>query len=103
MTRTRGTDGSFVASVGLTDGDLVEMYRYVALARAWAEPPHPAMVVMHGLSGSGKTTVSDAITAPLGALRVRTDVERKRLRGHATTVAPLCASRRNSLSVNCTP
>jgi hypothetical protein len=60
-----------------------ECREYVALARAWAEPPHPAMVAMHGLSGSGKTTVSDAITAPLGALRVRTDVERKRMHGLA--------------------
>ncbi len=64
-----------------------ECREYVALARAWAEPPHPAMVVMHGLSGSGKTTVSDAITAPLGALRVRTDVERKRLHGLAATAS----------------
>jgi hypothetical protein len=64
-----------------------ECREYVALARAWAEPPHPAMVVMHGLSGSGKTTVSDAITAPLGALRVRTDVERKRQHGLAATAA----------------
>jgi aminoglycoside phosphotransferase family enzyme/predicted kinase len=64
-----------------------ECREYVALARAWAAPPHPAMVAMHGLSGSGKTTVSDAITAPLGALRVRTDVERKRLHGLAPTAA----------------
>jgi len=64
-----------------------ECREYVALARAWAEPPHPAMVAMHGLSGSGKTTVSDAITAPLGALRVRTDVERKRLHGLAVTAS----------------
>ncbi len=64
-----------------------ECREYVALARAWAAPPHPAMVAMHGLSGSGKTTVSDAITAPLGALRVRTDVERKRLHGLAATAA----------------
>ncbi len=60
-----------------------ECREYVALARSWAEPPHPAMVAMHGLSGSGKTTVSDGITAPLGALRVRTDVERKRMHGLA--------------------
>ena len=62
-----------------------ECREYVALARAWAEPPHPAMVAMHGLSGSGKTTVSDGITAPLGALRVRSDIERKRMHGLAAT------------------
>jgi hypothetical protein len=62
-----------------------ECREYVALARAWAEPPHPAMVAMHGLSGSGKTTLSEGITAPLGALRVRTDIERKRMHGLAAT------------------
>lgn len=71
-----GAEGAMLAT---------ECREYVALARAWAEPPHPAMVVMHGLSGSGKTTVSDAITAPLGALRVRTDIERKRIHGLAAT------------------
>jgi hypothetical protein len=64
-----------------------ECREYVALARTWAAPPRPAMVVMHGLSGSGKTTVSEAITAPLGALRVRTDIERKRLHGLAATAS----------------
>jgi len=37
MTETRGTDGSLAASVGLSDADLVEMYRNVALARALDE------------------------------------------------------------------
>ena len=34
MTGTGRSDGSLAASVGLTDADLVEMYRLVALARA---------------------------------------------------------------------
>ena len=37
MTETRGAVSDLAASVGLTDGDLVEMYRYVALARALDE------------------------------------------------------------------
>ena len=37
MTETRGKDGDLAASVGLSDADLVEMYRYVALARALDE------------------------------------------------------------------
>jgi uncharacterized protein len=36
---------------------------------------------MHGLSGSGKTTVSQTIVDSLGAVRLRSDVERKRLHG----------------------
>ena len=38
---------------------------------------------MHGLSGSGKTTLSDRLLPLIPALRVRSDVERKRLFGLA--------------------
>jgi predicted kinase len=38
---------------------------------------------MHGLSGSGKSTVSLAMIERLGAVRVRSDVERKRMHGLA--------------------
>ena len=36
---------------------------------------------MHGLSASGKSRLSKALATRLGALRVRSDVERKRLAG----------------------
>ena len=39
----------------------------------------PAIILMHGLSGSGKTWVSQALLERLGAVRLRSDVERKRL------------------------
>jgi len=38
---------------------------------------------MHGLSGSGKSRLSQVLAAALGAVRVRSDVERKRLAGLA--------------------
>jgi len=41
---------------------------------------------MHGVSGSGKTTVSTEIVKAIGAIRVRSDVERKRL--FAETLKP---------------
>jgi len=47
----------------------------VEVSRAW----QPAIVAMHGLSGSGKSTVALQIVEVLGAVRVRSDVERKRL------------------------
>lgn len=56
---------------------------YVALARRHAAAGHPGVVVTHGLSGSGKTTRSQAFLEQVGAVRVRTDIERKRLRGLA--------------------
>ncbi|MGE0356020.1 MAG: AAA family ATPase [Burkholderiales bacterium] len=54
---------------------------HLALAERLSRPGTPALVVMHGLSGSGKTTVSEAVVDALGAIRLRSDVERKRLHG----------------------
>jgi aminoglycoside phosphotransferase family enzyme/predicted kinase len=54
---------------------------YLALAESLAAPRPAALVLMHGLSGSGKTTVAQALLERAGALRARSDVERKRLHG----------------------
>jgi predicted kinase len=55
---------------------------YLALARRLAsEPPRPRLLVTHGLSGSGKTHLSQQLLEHTGALRLRSDVERKRLFG----------------------
>lgn len=54
---------------------------YLSLARELSRGTAPALIVMHGLSGSGKTTVSQALVETLGAIRLRSDVERKRLHG----------------------
>ena len=65
-----------------------EYRAYVDLARTYARPPRPAIVVTHGLSGSGKTTLTQSLLEALGAVRVRTDVERKRLTGQGTPEGP---------------
>src|SRR5690606_466758 len=54
---------------------------YVALAARLAEPRTPLLVLMHGLSGSGKTSISSRLLEHLPAVRVRSDIERKRLLG----------------------
>lgn len=54
---------------------------YLELASQFAKPHRGGIVAMHGLSGSGKSTAAVAIAAQLGAVRIRTDVERKRLHG----------------------
>jgi len=60
-----------------------EYGEYLALAGSLATPARPALVAMHGLSGSGKTTVAQKMLEALGMVRVRSDVERKRLHGLA--------------------
>jgi uncharacterized protein len=55
--------------------------RHLATALQSAEEAHPSLVVLHGLSGSGKTWWSQPILESIGAVRIRSDVERKRLHG----------------------
>ncbi|MDR2877451.1 MAG: AAA family ATPase [Chromatiales bacterium] len=54
---------------------------YIRLAHAYTRKAPVALLVTHGLSGSGKTTLSRELLAPCGLVRVRSDVERKRLAG----------------------
>lgn len=59
---------------------IVDEYRsYLALAQRCARPARPALIVTHGLSGSGKTTFAQQLVELFGGVRVRTDRERKRL------------------------
>lgn len=52
---------------------------YLGFAGACATGRQPALIVTHGLSGSGKTAISQALLEQIGAVRLRSDVERKRL------------------------
>ena len=59
---------------------IFSQYRsYIQLAERYMEIPKRYILLMHGFSGSGKTTVSTALVDNLGAIRLRSDVERKRL------------------------
>ncbi|MBL8349418.1 MAG: AAA family ATPase [Burkholderiaceae bacterium] len=58
---------------------------YLDLAAALAAPPAPRLLLMMGLSGSGKTAVAGVLAECLGGVRLRSDVERKRLFGLAPT------------------
>jgi uncharacterized protein len=54
---------------------------YFHLAERLAHRRTTALMLTHGLSGSGKTTVAGALAERFGAIRIRSDVERKRLFG----------------------
>ena len=56
-----------------------ESLRYLDLAERLSRPGQTALLLMHGYSGSGKTWLSQQLLEGLGAIRVRSDVERKRL------------------------
>jgi hypothetical protein len=61
---------------------------YLRLAGRLAAPQRVALILAHGLSGSGKTTLTQPLVEALGAVRMRSDLERKRLHG----LAPLSSS-----------
>lgn len=60
---------------------LAELDGYARLARHLSSRGVPLLFVMHGVSGSGKSTAAQALLQALGAVRLRSDVERKRLHG----------------------
>ena len=53
--------------------------QYVSLADKYEAIPSRYILLMHGYSGSGKSVISGQLVEQLGAIRIRSDVERKRL------------------------
>jgi aminoglycoside phosphotransferase family enzyme/predicted kinase len=55
---------------------------YIRLAVNWAIASAPCMLIMHGVSGSGKSWYASRLAEKLGAIQLRSDIERKRLYGY---------------------
>lgn len=60
---------------------LTEVRTLLQLATTLTRPLPVRLDITHGLSGSGKTTVTRTLMQMPGAIRLRSDVERKRLAG----------------------
>lgn len=61
---------------------------YIGLAQQLAHDKCPAIILMHGMSGSGKSGIAQGLAEHSGAIHLRSDIERKRLSG----LAPLSRS-----------
>jgi aminoglycoside phosphotransferase family enzyme/predicted kinase len=76
-----------VAALGLADDAehnrriLANIDRYLALGERIVDENRPAIVLACGVSGSGKSYLAKALVADCGLVRLRSDVERKRLFG----------------------
>ncbi len=65
---------------GRTRAD-AEYHDYLRLAETSSAPGRPGLVLMHGVSASGKSFTALRLVERAGAIRVRSDLERKRLHG----------------------
>ena len=81
-----------VACIRLSQGGLNEEKKrqvreeylgYMNLAEHYTRALPTALLITHGLSGSGKTWLSQQLLEAIDAIRLRSDVERKRLYGLA--------------------
>jgi aminoglycoside phosphotransferase family enzyme/predicted kinase len=88
----RATVRAKVASIRLGQRDLPpqevahlreEFGSYLELAARYTRLSRPRLWITHGVSGSGKTYSTQRLVAATGAIRLRSDVERKRLCGLA--------------------
>lgn len=78
-------DGIRLAQAGLDANETKRLRArqstHIQLAVRHARPPAPLLVLMHGLSGSGKSYLARRLAPLLPAAWVRSDLERKRLHG----------------------
>ena len=66
---------------GVRSADACEKPEYLAFASSLSRSSDARLAITHGLPGWGKSFVSQAVLEVAGAIRVRSDVERKRLFG----------------------
>ena len=72
---------------GAKDSLQREHIRLIALAARALAPKKPVLILMSGLSGSGKTWLARQLAQRLSAVHIRSDVERKRRAGLAELAA----------------
>ena len=58
-----------------------DFFDYLLLAKRYAKPGRPLLIITHGMSASGKSTLTQPILEHFEAIRIRSDVERKRIYG----------------------
>jgi uncharacterized protein len=80
LTATQSADSG--AELGTARGQFAA---YVECARRAVTPGRPVLLLMCGLSGSGKSWLARRLAPPLGAVHLRSDIERRRLAGLSAT------------------
>lgn len=70
---------------GISESEQFRLLRscrgYLDLASAFCRHRRPVLVITHGLSGSGKSRITEELMQRCGGIRIRSDIERKRRHG----------------------
>jgi len=78
-------DAIRVKQTGISQQEQIEAMMdfsgYLQLAQSYTRTVTPQLIITRGLSASGKSTLTQPLLEHLGAVRIRSDVERKRLLG----------------------
>ncbi len=86
---------------GISDGQrreaVEDCQRHIELARGSSRPSAPRIWITHGASGSGKTLGCQEVIQRQGAIRLRSDIERKRHHRLRPTQRPGDAQQRAAL------
>lgn len=54
-------------------------YNFINLAESYTKPPNPLLIITHGVTGSGKTTIAKQCVKYCGAIQINSDIVRKKL------------------------
>jgi uncharacterized protein len=84
MVRTKIAVLRLAQEIGEQERDQVtrQFRNYLALAEGYAQPAQPALLLMSGPSGSGKSVVVRRLYGQLPVIQLASDIERKRLAGY---------------------
>jgi aminoglycoside phosphotransferase family enzyme/predicted kinase len=66
----------------ISDHASLKYMAFANLAERFTKVGQVALIITHGYSGSGKSTIADQLAEKTGALQIRSDIERKRLFGY---------------------
>lgn len=75
-------------SAAQKDQFMQQYEQYINLAESYSALPNRFVLIMNGVSGTGKSTIALRLVDRLGPIRIRSDVERKRLYGIAVNEHP---------------
>ncbi|MGC1854416.1 MAG: AAA family ATPase [Candidatus Aquirickettsiella sp.] len=56
-----------------------DYYNFINLAEFYTHPKKPCLIIMHGFTGSGKSTIAKNIAIECGAIQISADIIRKQL------------------------